>query len=84
MCHGEGIGLDHIRELLFGRRSSRLVLVVSDLVSDLELLVVSSVELTGPNLRLVLMVLLMSASPNRSRTSVLCPGSLELCSVFPG
>ena len=33
--------LDLIKELLSGRRSSRLVLVVSDLVSDLELLVVS-------------------------------------------
>ena len=44
MCHGEGIGLDHIRELLFGSRSSRLVLVVSDLVSDLEAMVVSTVE----------------------------------------
>ena len=81
MCHGKGIGLDHIRELLFGRRSSRLVLVVSDLVSDLEVLVVSAVELTGPNLRLGLMVLLMGASPNRFRTSFLCPGSLELCGL---
>ena len=63
MCHGEDIGLDHIRELLFGCRSSRVVLVVSDLVSDLEMLVVSAVELTGPNLRLGLMVLLMGASP---------------------
>ena len=81
MCHGEGIGLDHIRELLFGRRFSGLVLVVSDLVFDLEVLVVSAVELTGPNLRLGLMVLLMGASPNQSRTSVLCPGSLELCGL---
>ena len=81
MCHGEGVGLDHIRDLLFGRRSSRLVLVVSDLVSDLEVMVVSAVELTGPNLRLRLMVLLVGASPNRSRKSVLCPGSLELCGV---
>ena len=75
------MGLDHIRELLFGRRSSRLVLVVSDLVSDLEVLVVSAVELTGPSLRLGLMVLLKGASPNRSSTSVLCPGSLELCGL---
>ena len=30
------MGLDHIRELLLGRCSSRMVLVVSDLVSDLE------------------------------------------------
>ena len=59
MCLGEGIGLDHIRELLFGRRSSRLVLVVSDLESDLEVLVVSAVELTGPSLRLGLMVILL-------------------------
>ena len=44
--------LDHIKKLLSGRRSSRLVLVVSDLVSDLEVLVVSAVGLTGPNLRL--------------------------------
>ena len=50
------MGLEHIRELLFGRRSSRLVLVVSDLVSDLEVLVVSAVSLTGPNLRLGLML----------------------------
>ena len=37
--------LEHIKELLSGRRSSRLVLVVSDLVSDLEVLVVSAVGL---------------------------------------
>ena len=53
--------LDHIKELLFGRSSSRLVLVVSDCVSDLEVLVVSAVGLTGPNLRLGLMVLLVGA-----------------------
>ena len=42
------MGLDHFRKLLSGRRSSRRVLVVSDLkVLD----VVSDVELTGPNLR---------------------------------
>ena len=41
------MGLDHIKELLSGRLSSRMVLVVSDLdVPD-----VSVVELTGPNLR---------------------------------
>ena len=53
------MGLNHIKELLYGRRSSRLVLVVSDLVSDLvsnlvsglEVPVVSVVGLTGPNLR---------------------------------
>ena len=48
------MGLDHIKELLSGRRSSRLVLVVSDLVSDvvpdLEMSDVSVVELTGPSL----------------------------------
>ena len=60
------MGFDHIRELLFEHRSSRLVLVVSDLVSDLEVLVVPAVGLTGPSLRLGLMVLLMGASPNRS------------------
>ena len=68
------MGLDYIRELLFERRSSRLVLVVSDLVSDLEVLVVSTVELTGPSLRLGLIILLKGAYPNRSCTSVLCPG----------
>ena len=73
------MGLDHIKELLLGRQSSRLVVVVSDLVSDLE--VVSAVGLTGPSLRLGLMVLLVGASPNRSCTSVLCPGSLELCGL---
>ena len=73
--------LDHINELLSGRRFSQLVLVVSDLVSDLEVLVVSAVGLTGPNLRPGLMVLLIGASPNRSCTSVLCPGSLELCGL---
>ena len=72
------MGLDQIKELLSGRRSSRLILVVSDLVSDLELLVVSAVGLTGPNLHLGCMVLLTGASPNRSCTSVLCTGSLEL------
>ena len=82
MCQGEAIGLDHIRELLFGRRSSRLVLVVSDLVSNLKVLVVSAVGLTGPSLRLGLMVLLKGASPNQSCTSVLCPGSLELCGLY--
>ena len=63
MYQGEGMGLDHIRELLFERRSSRLVLFVSDLVSDREVLVVSAVELTGPRLRLGLIVLLKGASP---------------------
>ena len=72
------MGLYHIKELHFGRRSSRLVLVVSDLVSDLEVLVVSAVGLTSPNLRLGWMVLLIGASPSRSCTSVLFPGSLEL------
>ena len=50
------MGLDHIKELLPGRRSSRLVLEVSDLVfnlvSGLDVLVVSVVGLTNPNLRL--------------------------------
>ena len=45
------MSLDHIKELLSGRCSSRLVLVVSDLVSDLEVPVVSAVGLIGPNLR---------------------------------
>ena len=75
------MGVDHIKELLSGRHSSRLVLVVSDLVSDIEVLVVSAVGLTGPNLRLGWMVLLIGASPNRSCTSVLCPGSRELCGL---
>ena len=60
------MGLDHTIELLSGHRSSRLVLVVSDLVSDLEVLVVSAVGLTGTNLRLGWMVLLIGASSNRS------------------
>ena len=42
------MGLDHIRELLSGSRSSLLVLVVSD--SEMHD-VVSTVELIGPNLR---------------------------------
>ena len=75
------MGIDYIRELLSGRCSSRLVFVVSDLVSDLDVLVVSAVGLTGPNLRLGLMVLLVGASPNQSCTSVLCPGSLVLCGL---
>ena len=75
------MGLNHIKELLFGRRSSRLVLVVSDLVSDLEVLVASAVGLIGPNLRLGWMVLLIGASPSQYCTSVLCPGSLELCGL---
>ena len=57
------MGLDHIKELLSGRRSSRLVPVVSDLVSDLEVLEVSAVGLTGPNLRLGMTVLLIGAFP---------------------
>ena len=76
------MGLDHIRELLSGRRSSRLVPVVSDLVFDLEVLVVSTVGLTGPNLRLGWTVLVIGASHNRSCTSVLCPGSLEICGLY--
>ena len=39
--------LEHINQLLSGRRSSRLVL----LISDLEEPDMSVVELTGPNLR---------------------------------
>ena len=73
------MGLDHINEPLPGRISSRLVLVVSDLVSDLDVPAVSSIGLTGPILLLGWMVLLIGASPNRSCTSVLLPGSLELC-----
>ena len=46
------MGLDHINEPLFGRLSSRLVLVVSDLVSDLDVPVASSIGLTGPILLL--------------------------------
>ena len=46
------MGLDHIKELLSVRRSSRLLLVVFDLVSDLEVPDVSVVELTFRNLRL--------------------------------
>ena len=66
------MGLDHINELLPGRLSSRLVLVVSDLVSDLDVLAVSSIGLTGPLHLLGWMVLLIGgASPNRSCTSVL-------------
>ena len=75
------MGLDHIKVILSGRHSSRLVLIVSDFVSDREVLVVSAVGLTGPDLRLGLMFLLVGASPNRSCTSVLCPGSLELCGL---
>ena len=63
------MGLDHIKELLSERRSSRLVLVVSDLVSNLDVLVVSAVGLTGPNPRLGLIFLLTGASPNISCTS---------------
>ena len=40
------MSLDHIKELLSGRRSSRLVFVVS----NLEVPDVSVVELTGPSL----------------------------------
>ena len=65
------MGLDHINEPLLGRLSSRLVLVVSDLVSDLDVPAVSSIGLTGPILLLGWMVLLIGASPNRSCTSVL-------------
>ena len=49
------MGLVHIKELLSGRCSSRLVLVASDLVSHLvsvlEVPAVSLVGLIGPNLR---------------------------------
>ena len=44
------MGLDHINEPLPGRLSSRLVLVVSDLASDLDVLAVSSIRLTVPSL----------------------------------
>ena len=50
------MGLDHIKELLFG------LLSTGD-VSDLEVLVVSAVGLTGPILRPGWMVLLVGASP---------------------
>ena len=50
-----------------GRRSSLLVLVVSDLEVPV---VKSTVELTGPNLRRGWMVLLAGASSIRSNTSV--------------
>ena len=60
------MGLDHINEPLPGRLFSRLVLVVSDLVSDLDVLAVSSIELTGSSLLRGCMVLLTGASPNRS------------------
>ena len=73
------MGLDYIRELLSGRRSSLLVLVVSGLeVPE----VVSTVELTGPNLRHGQRVLLTGASPSQSNTSVLRPGSLDLCGTW--
>ena len=72
------MGLDHIKELLSGRRSSRMLLVVS----DLEVPEVSVVELTGPNLLCGRIVLLTGASPNVSISFVLCPGSLELCGAL--
>ena len=45
------MGRDYINEPLLGL-SSRLVLVVSDLVSDLDVPAVSSIGLTGPILLL--------------------------------
>ena len=42
MCQGDGMGLDHNNEPLFGL-SSLLVLVVSDLVSDLDVPATSSI-----------------------------------------
>ena len=63
--------LDQINEPLLGRLSSRLVLVVSDLVSDLDVPAISSIGLTGPIFLLGWMVLLIGASPNQSCTSVL-------------
>ena len=51
LCQGDDMGLDHINEPLLGL-SSRLVLVVSDLVSDLDVPAVSSIGLTGPILLL--------------------------------
>ena len=48
MCQGDGMGLDHNNEPLFGL-SSRLLLVVSDLVSDLDVPATPSFGwLTGP------------------------------------
>ena len=70
------MGLNQIREFLPGLRSSLLALVVSDLeVPE----VVSTVELTGPNLLSLMNGPLTGASPSRSNTSVLLPGSLKLC-----
>ena len=60
------MGLDHINEPLPGRLSSRLVLVVFDIVSDLDVLAVYSIGSTGPILLLGWMVLPTGASPNRS------------------
>ena len=52
MCQGDGMGLDHNNEPLFGL-SSRLLLVVSDLVSDLDVPATPSFAwLTGPILLL--------------------------------
>ena len=75
------MGLDHIKELLSGRCSSWLVLVVSDLASDLEVLVVSAVGLTGPKLRLGWMVLLIGASPQSFLYICPLPWSPELCGL---
>ena len=48
ICQGDGMDRDHINEPLLGL-SSRLVLVVSDLVSDLDVAATSSIGwLTGP------------------------------------
>ena len=52
ICQGDGMDLDHNNEPLLGL-SSRLVLVVSDLVSDLDVPATSSIGwLTGPILLL--------------------------------
>ena len=57
ICQGDGMDRDHINEPLLGL-SSRLVLVVSDLVSDLDVPATSSIGwLTGPILFLGWIVL---------------------------
>ena len=72
------MGLDHIDELLYGRLPSRLILVVS----DLEELDKSVVELIGPSFLCGRIVLLTGASPSLSNMSVLCLGSLEFCGLW--
>ena len=77
-ANGKVMGLDHIKEYLPGRRSSGMVLAVS----EFEVPDVSVVKFIRPSLLYGRIVLLTGASPSLSKVFVLSTGSLELCGLW--